>query len=202
MRQRRWDADAHACLAHWAARHLPLVITRQRPGDDEHLSLGLAAPVQWQRRRIALEAEMGDVLYFDEFPAADAAARLLPVARRSAWLTLVRQLGDLGAAPRIYGSFGWQQLTGLSYISARSDLDLRMAAHDAAAADAVAAVLAGSDLTTPRLDGEIVFPDGAAVAWREWQLWRAGRADRILVKRLRGVTMETSDAWLVDRTPC
>ena len=40
------------------------------------------------------------------------------------------------------------------------------------------------------LDGELVFPDGRAVAWREWQPWREQRVDRILVKRLQGVVME------------
>jgi phosphoribosyl-dephospho-CoA transferase len=40
-----------------------------------------------------------------------------------------------------------------------------------------------------RLDGELVFPDGAAVAWREWHACRGGRTRRLLVKRLDGATL-------------
>ena len=41
----------------------------------------------------------------------------------------------------------------------------------------------------PRLDGELRFPDGAAVAWREWEAWRAGRSRAVLVKRLDGCSL-------------
>ena len=47
----------------------------------------------------------------------------------------------------------------------------------------------------PRLDGELVFDDGAAVAWREWIEWRAGRARAVLVKRLHGVALQRDAAW-------
>jgi len=46
----------------------------------------------------------------------------------------------------------------------------------------------------PRLDGELVFPDGAAIAWREWVAHREGRAAQVLVKRLRGVALESPGA--------
>jgi hypothetical protein len=48
----------------------------------------------------------------------------------------------------------------------------------------------------PRLDGEMLFPDGAAIAWREWVAHREGRTAQVLVKRLRGVAMESPGAWV------
>ncbi|HEY4066151.1 MAG TPA: malonate decarboxylase holo-[acyl-carrier-protein] synthase [Burkholderiaceae bacterium] len=198
---RPWDAVARACLSHWAARHEPLVVTQQAAGlPAEQLGLGLAAPLRWERRRIALQVPLADVLCFDEFPSAHAVAGLLAARRRGAWLRLADTLVELGAAPRVHGSFGWQQLTGLDYLHAGSDLDLRLSARDAAAADVLAAVLARADPRGPRLDGELVFPDGSAAAWREWRQWRARQVDRLLVKRLRGVSMETGSAWLPQ--PC
>jgi len=198
-----WDDTARDCLAHWSAQHLPLVVTRQRAGlTDEQIALGLPAPLQWQRRRLALHVALGGVRYFDEFPGAAAVTSLLPAAARNAWLNLLTALAAVGAAPRVYGSFGWQRITGLPYLHAGSDLDLRVSVSDAAMADAVAAAMHAPAFATPRLDGEIVFPDGSAVAWREWRAWRERRVDRILVKRLRAVAMETDDVWLGEQQPC
>ena len=198
-----WDDTARDCLAHWSAQHLPLVVTRQRAGQtDDQIALGLPAPLQWQRRRLALHVVLRGVSYFDEFPGAAAVTSLLPAAARNAWLNLLTALAVVGAAPRVYGSFGWQRITGLPYLHAGSDLDLRVSVSDAAMADAVAAAMHAPAFATPRLDGEIVFPDGSAVAWREWRAWRERRVDRILVKRLRAVAMETDDAWLGEQQPC
>lgn len=203
LQERPWDDAARDCLAHWATHHLPLVVTQQR-GDlsDERLALGLPAPLQWQRRRLALQASLRDVLYFDEFPAAADVTPLLPAAVRASWRLLVQRLEHLAGVPRVYGSVGWQRLTGLTYLHAASDVDLRLSATDAAAADAVAASLNGAPLAAPRIDGELVFPDGSAVAWREWLAWRARRVDRVLVKRLHGVAMESGDAWLGEGLSC
>jgi phosphoribosyl-dephospho-CoA transferase len=59
----------------------------------------------------------------------------------------------------------------------------------------VSQVLKSFDAAQLRLDGELLFRDGAAVAWREWIEWRAGRARAVLVKRLHGVALERDTAW-------
>ncbi len=210
-----WDEPARACLAQWATHRLPLVVTQQRAGlPPSHVALGLPAPLQWRRRRIALHVPLSSVLYFDDFPTAAAVAALLsisvltsvptrvPTSIRDGWLSLAAALTELGAAPRVYGSFGWQQLTGLPYLHADSDLDLHLSVSDARAADVVADALSRAPFAKPRLDGELVFFDGSAVAWREWCQWRAGRVEKILVKRLTGVAMEAGTAWLGERQTC
>ena len=203
LRERPWDEIAAGCIAHWAMRRWPLVVTQQRAGlDSECLALGLPAPLHWQRRRIALQVPLRDVLYFDEFPTAADVISLLPAAARTHWRELVDALHAIGAAPRVYGGHGWQRITGMSYLHAGSDLDLRLSVDDATMADAVTAALHAAAFSTPRLDGELVFPDGSAVAWREWLAWRAQRVDRVLVKRLHGVAMEQGDAWLREGLRC
>jgi phosphoribosyl-dephospho-CoA transferase len=190
--ERPWDADARACLAHWAARRLPLVVTRQAPSSEQpdDVSVGLAAPTCWQRRRMALSVERKHVAWFDEFPRADELAPSLPMRRRADWRRLCFSLSELGARTRVYGSHGWQLVSDLSYVHPRSDVDLWVAVADAAHADAVAAVLGAFDAVQgPRLDGELLFPDGRAFAWREWQAWRAGRCSSILTKTLTGATL-------------
>ena len=107
----------------------------------------------------------------------------------TAWRALVDTLQAVGTSPRVYGGHGWQRITGLAYLHAASDLDLLLSVADAAMADATVAALHAATFSAPRLDGEIVFPDGSAVAWREWQAWRAGRVKSVLVKQLDGVAM-------------
>jgi phosphoribosyl-dephospho-CoA transferase len=60
-------------------------------------------------------------------------------------------------------------------------------ADDGQAATAVAALQRfGDDCRRPRLDGELVFLDGNAYAWREWQAWRSGHQECILSKGIDG----------------
>lgn len=200
---RPWDAEARACLDHWAAQQLPLVVTRQPDSlAGDHLALGLSAPLRWQRRRLAVQVPWHGLAYADEFPMAAALAPLLPAPCRNVWRDLAAQLAGVGAEVRVYGSYGWQRLTGLSYLRPASDLDLRLVVPDSAAADSATALLHAASPALPRLDGELMFADGAAVAWREWQAWREGRTARILVKRLQGVTLEAGDAWMEEPLPC
>jgi len=189
-----WDAGARSCLGVWAARGLPLVVTRQRPCQDAAIAVGLPAPARYGRRRIALGIAAREVMFFDEFPAADAATRLLPRTDGARWRVLVAALAGTGCAPRVYGGYGWQALTRLAYVHADSDLDLLLPVSSLEHADVVAHVLARSSWARPPLDGELLFADGAAVAWREWLAHRQGCSAQVLVKRLRGVALETPDA--------
>ena len=193
---REWDAPARECLAHWAEHRLPLVVTRQdaHAGDDA-IALGLPAPARWGRRRLALRVARSDVLYFDEFDLADRALNLLPASTRPAWHDLCCRLKAAGANARVYGSYGWQLLSGLAYVRAGSDVDLWLSASDADQADALAACLQAFSDRHPRLDGELMFDDGAAVAWREWLAWRAGRVKALLVKTIDASTLVHTPGW-------
>jgi phosphoribosyl-dephospho-CoA transferase len=188
VQRRDWDAEARACLAHWAARGLPLVVTRQpaAAASRRDIAMGLPAPGRWGRRRLALQVPREDVSNFDEFPAARRVGRLLAPALRAAWQRLCDELVACGVSARVHGSYGWQQLTGLDHVRSTSDLDLWISVSGPAQADEVAHRLQAFGLERPRLDGELVFDDGHAVAWREWLAWRAGRTRALLVKRLDG----------------
>ena len=196
VQQRDWDAPAHDCLAHWAARRLPLVVTRQdMAAIGDTIALGLPAPGRWSRRRLAITVQRNEVLYFDEFPLAGQLVRVLPASARPAWRRLCADLATANASARVYGSHGWQLLSGLSHVRAGSDIDLWLSVSDEAQADAAAACLQSASDDLPRLDGELMFDDGAAVAWREWLAWRAGRVKSLLVKTLVGSTLVRSRTW-------
>ena len=194
---RPWDAQARDCLAHWASHRLPLVVTRQ-PADcaaDERIALGLPAPARWDKRRLALQVPHAAVLYLDEFPRLADMRRLLAQPVQGAVRELLGRLDECRATARVFGSYGWQAISGLDHVHAASDLDLSVAVEGAAHADAVARALASFESPRLRLDGELLFAGGSAVAWREWSEWRAGRARAVLVKRLDGVRLQRDTGW-------
>ena len=194
--ERDWDAPARACLAHWAAKRLPLVVTRQAGfADEDAVALGLSAPGRWDRRRLALTVARSEVLYFDEFAFAEKAIGLVPPPARAAWRGLCNALKSAGLRARVYGSFGWQLMSGLDHLRAGSDIDLWVSVPDADRADAAAALLQSFCGGQLRLDGELMFDDGCAVAWREWLAWRAGRVKGLLVKTLAGSALVHAPDW-------
>ncbi|MFT7774998.1 malonate decarboxylase holo-[acyl-carrier-protein] synthase [Roseateles sp.] len=193
LRAGDWDSEARECLGYWAGRGLPVVVTRQpeQSNDSGYIAMGLCAPARWRHRRLALRVARTEVLFFDEFPCLDKLITQLPHRARTPARRLAAALKACGVTARVYGSHGWQHLTGLSHVRDGSDLDVWVSISGTAQADAVAAAL--NAFNSPcRLDGELVFDGDAAVAWREWLAWRDGRTQALLVKRLRGASMPTS----------
>lgn len=182
-----WDSEALAVLRHWAITHLPLVICRQRGGDlPLRISLGLPAPAQWNRRKLEMEVSTSDLERCGLFPSLEKVLQghrsLLGI---KAFLVKMRALN---LPTQVYGSFGWQDLTGLNYVRPTSDLDLRIQVPDHANAQIAARELSTLGLTT-RVDGELAFPDGSAIAWREYFQWTRGEVDRVLVKSRTSVRL-------------
>jgi len=192
-----WDEEARDCLAHWATHRLPLVVTRQsvHSASNGSMALGLPAPARWGRRRLALQVPRAAVHGLGEFPHLGAVQELLPPSARDAVNELVGRLDACHATARVFGSYGWQAISGLDHVRTDSDLDLSVTARGAVHADAAVRALESFDAVRPRLDGELVFGDAAAVAWREWSDWRAGRARAVMVKRLDGVSLQRDAAW-------
>lgn len=200
-------------LGHWRTAALPWVVTRQSRGwagrpdasdqDVASLAIGLPLPGRWARRRVAAVVPESGVAAVGHFPSARSVAPLVAAPRRAAWSWLCDALDALEVGARVHGSHGWQALTGLDHVTRHSDLDLHLEVDAPGLADEVAAVLAtATGLATdeetgrPWLDGELVFPDGAAVAWREWRIAREPgprQAREVLVKRLQGVALEPVD---------
>ncbi|MEP7209172.1 MAG: malonate decarboxylase holo-[acyl-carrier-protein] synthase, partial [Casimicrobiaceae bacterium] len=173
------DACVLGCLRHWAAHDLPLVVTRQAPGfpgvrADVPVALGIAAPWRWDRRRIALTVHGSELHRSGLFPRAEAIGPVLAAPVRATWRAICAALERTGIEARVYGSHGWEIVTHDPYRHAHSDIDLLLSVESPRQADAAVTRLHAVDADLPRLDGELVFPDGAAIAWREWAAWRAG----------------------------
>ena len=80
----------------------------------------------------------------------------------------------------------WQTLTGGSYVSASSDVDVLIDVADAAGANRAANFLRREDAGCPfKLDGELSLPGLGEVHWREY----LNGEPAILVKSLNAVRM-------------
>jgi phosphoribosyl-dephospho-CoA transferase len=81
-------------------------------------------------------------------------------------------------------------------VTATSDIDLLFFPRNSAQLYKGMDLFASHAKALP-LDGEIIFPAGQAVAWKEWlAAMRASSACRVLVKEKHSVHLSTMDALL------
>ncbi len=170
-------------LTEWAREGRPTIVRRRQSGDAaDEVSLGVPLPPALGKARLALTAPAAAIVACDHPPSLHAAAAAAP----RAWQAKIAALTDAFPSIRCFGSLAWQHLTGLRYLTDRSDLDLLVECENAAAADAAAARLAAIERRGgPRLDGELIAPSGAAVQWREW----LGDGGEVLAKSLDGAAL-------------
>ncbi len=187
----RWDEilatyptlRAVPTVVDWVAAGHPLIARRPVCEDMAGLvPLGLPLPPSLGKQRLAVAVPVDAIL-------SDAPPPLLAEAKRTAppaWRDTIAALVALDSETRCFGSLAWSYLTGLSYLSETSDLDLVWQASTASDAARLAAALVRIDAEAPmRLDGEIVTPTGLAVQWREF----ASDAPEMLVKTADGNRM-------------
>ena len=130
--------------------------------------MGVPLPPAAGKMRIALTVAEQAVLERSPPPSLPAVF----LAADPAWGPTIHALVALGArhsvSPAAFGSLLWQYLTGLPYLSPRSDLDVIWPVRADCEIGALVAGIAAAELGAPmRIDGEVVFPDGDAVNWRE-----------------------------------
>lgn len=194
LTQPGWDAAIAraperelAALHQWRGHDWPAVVRRQEDGvADDVVCLGIPLPRSFGvRQRLALTARRGDVARVQRpLPLQDALGAAPPQ-----WLAALVALQRALAAfdVRVVGSLAMETLTGLPYLRAESDIDLVLQPRTVLELHAGTVLLEQHARLLP-LDGEIVFPPGDAVAWREWVAARRARA-RVLVKSLRAVRL-------------
>ncbi|MBI0325650.1 malonate decarboxylase holo-[acyl-carrier-protein] synthase [Burkholderia plantarii] len=201
-------ADDAAVVREWAARGRPLMVRRAGPCDaaSPGVPLGLPLPPSMGKRRIGVVAPIEAIVSSEAPPALDALRDTAP----EAWRATIDALDALARRHRVgcraFGSLAWQALTGLSYLSAGSDLDLLFELPagwseigSTQGREALAALLddiAVCDAAAPmRIDGELIRADGAGVNWRESHAAR-GEHDEIVVKTSAEVVLMTLRAFL------
>ena len=193
------DRALRGAAANWLAAGWPVVVCQQSNGRvrvarKARITVGMPLPLAQGKRRVALSIA-------PEWIAGTAPPQLLrdaiprlPEPRRAALMRLDQRASALGLALRLYGSVAWEALTGRSYLAPESDVDLLMQPTTAKQLAAAIAMLCAWEVESGiRADGEILFGDDDAVAWREWMSgghrWESASA-RVLVKAVYGPRLE------------
>ena len=179
------SGDAGA-LAAWHAAGHPFVVCRNVTGDPSRSVLGCSLP-----RPEAKPARANGWVSADALVAAAQPPEIADVAEAAprAYQRPLRELAGCAGAPRVYGSFAWHYLTGTSYVSSESDIDLLWAARTRRDVAAIGERLARWEQRHGlRADGEIVGAHGA-VAWREAAAAVWAGAGHVLVKHLHALEL-------------
>jgi phosphoribosyl-dephospho-CoA transferase len=181
----------------WGARDLPAVVRRTEPGTPHGLAcLGIPAPpdaLSGQKLRVGFAAERRHLAIVRPPLTLDEAT--VPPAWQAAFTSLSSALGEAGIDCRVFGSVAMQTLTGERYLRPESDIDLLLRPTSSAQLDAGLNLLRRHAQSLP-LDGEIEFPSGDAVSWKEWLGADGGGGARVLAKRLDTVALLRRDDLL------
>jgi phosphoribosyl-dephospho-CoA transferase len=169
----------------WGENDLPAVVRRTEPGTPpDRLCLGIPAPpdaLSGQKLRVGFAVERRHVAFVRPPLMLDEA--VVPAAWQAAFTDLHEALRDARIDCRVFGSVAMQTLTGERYLKPDSDIDLLLRPASSAQLDAGLDLLRRHAQSLP-LDGEIAFPSGHAVSWKEWH-----GADRVLAKHLDTVAL-------------
>lgn len=186
-------------IAHWVDKGWPLVARRAAPGEDSGVPLGLPLPPGRTVRRIPLLALQDEIVAITAPPTLCSVRAVLPSSwsRTLEHLDLLRVLHAIEL--RVCGSAAWRSITGLDYMTDRSDLDLLVYIRSETDVREVTAGLAAIEAAASmRLDGELIRTDGAGVNWREFH----SGAPQLLMKTVSGVSLIEPDLFVLGEVPC
>ncbi|MDE5451781.1 malonate decarboxylase holo-[acyl-carrier-protein] synthase [Bradyrhizobium sp. CSA112] len=193
----RGDLAADPLVARWSDRGWPTIRRRAVPGEASGVALGLPLPPSAGKKRLCLLLQSDDITSIARPPLLNDARASAP----RAWWPALDRLDELGSChsveARVFGSLAWRALTGLDYLTDRSDLDLLLAVDRDTDLDRLVTNVAAIETDAPmRLDGELMREDGAAVNWREFH----SGAGEVLVKDIEGIRLQDRELFISGRT--
>ena len=151
----------------WIARGRPLVAARQ-PATAPGVLLGLTLPLHSERKRLTIKVDRSSIVAVQPAVTIARCMTLLPVDSVAVLGELESRINGRKARIGIFGSLAWEALSGEAYRHAASDIDIICDVATPAQFRLALAALQQAAVELPcSLDGEIRFPDGNAVAWRE-----------------------------------
>ena len=184
--------DRRFAVQRWRQHDWPAVIRRRdvdcAPGE---ICLGIALPPDQDGVKLRVPLRVG-LQGVRETRAPLKIAHVIEHAG-SQWRNGLLELhGDItaqGLEIRVYGSLALQALTGQSYLRPASDIDVLFSPLDQLQLEQVVSLLQQYATRLP-LDGEIAFPSGHAVSWKEWAQACGNPDNRVLSKHGSGVALQ------------
>lgn len=200
-------SQACAALEGWRRAAWPAIVRRADAGQaPDQLSVGFAFPPHADGTKLRVAGRIDRAEIERHMPPLSLAGALdgVPARWQPALASLEQEACALGLALGVYGSVALQALTGQAYLKEQSDIDLLLRPVDRAQLLRVLDLLDSYASVLP-LDGEVVFPDGRAVAWKELASGLDGAAGgRVLVKEMDRVSLAKVDDLLatMEETAC
>lgn len=189
-------------LARWAKNDWPVVVRRSEPNTTaDRVCLGLPLPPDTTsgiKIRIPFNVFIDDIARHELPLAAADAGTALPPALQEAFSDFSGAAAIGGMQFRVYGSAAMQSMTALPYLQTSSDIDLLFYPRTGEQLREGMQLLRIYDRHLP-LDGELIFPSGRAVAWKEWtQVAAAPEAMRVLTKSMQTVNLVPASELLAE----
>jgi phosphoribosyl-dephospho-CoA transferase len=167
----------------WRARDWPAIARRHEVGiAEDRICVGIAAPPREDgaRPRIPLAIPRDAVARTTAPLPLDRVKSILPTRWHDGMTTLLQEASHLNITLRVYGSASWQFITGQSYVRNSSDIDILCYPRTQEQLNRIVDLLDSTADQLP-LDGEVVFPNMEAVAWKEWQAARYSNDGRLVL---------------------
>ncbi|WP_076592662.1 malonate decarboxylase holo-[acyl-carrier-protein] synthase [Herminiimonas arsenitoxidans] len=188
------NATQREAIQQHAARGLPFVARSRQPDDGADLvPLGLRMPRTEAARSLSFCVPASVIRDVDDaisLSEALSSENNLPPLWHDTLLHLQSDAERIGLTLRVYGSLAWQIASGTQYMADNSDIDLLVIPDSEEQARAALRLLDAVEKEgNVRLDGEMIFPDGRAVAWKEL----LANTRLVLVKTLAGVTLTSME---------
>lgn len=199
--------DVATSIEAWARAGHPAVVRRAEPdAGDGIVCAGIALPpdADGTKKRIPIRIPSAHVSMMAAPLQLEEVVAAMPSAWQPALARLCAEARRQHLGFRVYGSTALQGITGMRYVTPSSDIDLLLQPATHAELDAGLLLMAEHARILP-LDGEVVFPDGSAVAWKEWMTAIAAPGNpRVLVKDNRRVRLVKTEDLLrtLEDEPC
>ena len=185
--------EARGALDAWREAGWPAVVRRAETElAASEVAIGFAMPprsADGGKLRVACRVELSDVMRRTRALPLVGALDTVPPAWRAALARLEQEAAGVGLGLAVYGSVALEALTGQHYLRPESDIDLLLRPLSRAQLMAGLDLLAAHAESLP-LDGEVVFPDGRAVAWKELRAaFESAPGTRVLAKAVERVAL-------------
>lgn len=187
-------------LDRWRDGGWPAVVRRTEAGMlPGEVAIGFPLPPRPEdggKLKFGCAVEMSDIGRRTRALPLVGALDAVPAQWREGLEALERQAADAGVSLSVYGSVALAALTGQYYLTPLSDIDVLLQPQTRRQ------LMIGLDLLSWHagilpLDGEVVFPDGRAVAWKELRAAFAGASGtRVLTKGLDRIALVLPEALM------
>jgi len=185
----------------WIDQGRPLVAARQS-GDEAFVLLGWSLPLKYARKRLTIHVEPSAISEVRPPLGITQCLTDQPASVADVLLALDEQIRLSGARLGVFGSLAWEALSGEAYRHADSDFDVISDVSDAVQLETALASLAQARMSLAcRLDGELRFPDGNAVAWLELSEASRTAGKKVLVKGEKAIELMPVEQLLASLNP-